>query len=80
MKRRRIDVKSIASTIAIAVLLSALFPAWADLERDLCPQSGERASLLEELPNKPLANDLKNDAGTRFRTDKITKTLERNAD
>ena len=124
MKRSGKVLVSISGTIVIAVLLSALFPAWIgssidrptgdesknrfdtfctgsyvkvslqpydftldeacrlkdDLERNLCPQSGEWALSFDVLPNKPLTNELKNDAGTRFRADKIIHSLERNAD
>ena len=52
----------------------------ADLEKNLCPQSGEWAFSFDVLSNKPLTNELKNDAGTRFRADKIINSLEKNAD
>ena len=52
----------------------------ADLEKNLGSQSGEWALSFDVLPNKPLTDDLKNDAGNRYRADKIIKSLEKDAD
>ena len=124
MKRSNKVFVFIASTLAIAALLSVPFLSWlqseegspvgdgpseqpdtlctcphvkislqpydfsqdearrlkADLEKNLGSQSGVWALSFDVLPNKTLTDELKNDAGTRYRADKIIKSLEKEAD
>ena len=50
-----------------------------DLEKHLGMLIGEVGLQFEVLPNKPLAEELLNDAGTRYRADKIINSLAKNA-
>ena len=50
-----------------------------DLEKHLGMLIGEVGLQFEVLPNKPLAEELKNDAGTRYRADKIINALAKDA-
>lgn len=50
-----------------------------DLEKHLCKLIAEVELDFEVLPNKPLGPELMNDAGTRYRADKILNTLTKDA-
>lgn len=50
-----------------------------DLEQHLVPLMTDVGTTIDVLPNKPLADSLQNDAHTRYRADKIIRSLEKDA-
>lgn len=51
-----------------------------ELEQHLAPMMADVGTTIDVLPNKPLADSLQNDARTRYRADKIIRSLEKDAD